>query len=74
MSMLETCFRNVTREYMIARLHHVNFPRNVPTVFGIFFLFSEPNNYCLDRAAPGQLFKCNNISNISNCDKCLTET
>ena len=34
--MLETCFRNVTREFMRTKLHHGNFPRNVPTIFGIF--------------------------------------
>ena len=36
MSMLETCSRNVAREFMIAKLHHGSFPRNVATVVAIF--------------------------------------
>ena len=65
MNFFKKCyFRNVTREFMVTRLHHQKLPRNIQTIFEVFIFFSEPNNYCFDRAAPGQLYRANVIREI----------
>ena len=66
-------------EFMKTRIHHESFLRNV-RLFSDLYLFSEPNNYCFDRAAPGKLSKCNwrntviVLKILVKCHKCLKET
>ena len=44
-------------EFMKTIPHHGYFPRKGFDYFWELYFFSEPNNYCFDRSAPGQLSK-----------------
>ena len=77
-SMLETCFRNVTREFMTTRLQHGNFPRNIPTIFGTFICLVSQIVIVLIRLHQGNCLSVIGdyplLKTLVKCHKCLKET
>ena len=58
-SLLETCVSNATLWIYENKTPSWEFSKKFFNYFQDFYLFSEPNNYCSDRAAPEQLSKYN---------------
>ena len=53
MSMLETCFSHVILWIYENKIPPWKYSEKCSNYFRDLYLFSEPNNYCFDRAAPG---------------------
>ena len=80
MSVLETCFSNVTLWIYENKTPPWKFSEKCLDYFRDLYLFSEPDNYCFDRATPGQLSDCNwrntvtVLKTLVKFHKCLKET
>ena len=79
-SMLETCVSNATLWIYEDKAPSWKFSEKCSNYFQNLYLFSNPNNYCFDRAAPEQLSKCNwrntvtLLKTLLKYHKCLKET